>query len=310
MTSPVQSSVRTIAPTTRSVAELVALKRGRRISVCLPARNEETTVGPIVCAIAQDLIYAPAEALVDELLVFDDGSSDDTALVAAANGAKVIPVSSILTEEGLGKGKGNVLYRTVAASTGDIIVWCDTDLTSFTPGYVTRLVAPLLEDDGIDIVKGFYVRPIDQQGQGGGRTTELVARPLMSLFFPPLATIRQPLGGECAARRSLLERLPFIESYGVESALLIDTLRLVGIERMAQVDLGVRQHRHRTLVQLSDQAAEIMTVVLQRAGVTLADPLPPLLNVEGEIHPIQVRERRPLIKVRGYHGLRALERHA
>ncbi len=309
MTSPVHASVRTIAPTTRSVAELVALKRGRRISVCLPARNEEDTVGPIVCAIAHDLVHSPAEALVDELHVFDDGSSDDTALVAAANGAKVIAVSSILTEEGLGKGKGNVLYRTVAASTGDIIVWCDTDLTSFTPGYVTRLVAPLLEDppDGtseIDIVKGFYVRPIDQQGQGGGRTTELVARPLMSLFFPPLATIRQPLGGECAARRSLLERLPFIESYGVESALLIDTLRLVGIERMAQVDLGVRQHRHRTLVQLSDQAAEIMTVVLQRAGVTLADPLPPLLNVDGEVHPIQVRERRPLIEVPEYRARR------
>ena len=300
MTSPVHSSVRTVSPTTLSVAELVALKQGRRISVCLPARNEEATVGPIVGAIAQDLIHTPAAALVDELLVFDDGSSDDTALVATANGAKVISVSSILPEEGLGKGKGNVLYRTVAASTGDIVVWCDTDLTSFTPGYVTRLVAPLLEDDGIDIVKGFYVRPIDQQGQGGGRTTELVARPLMSLFFPALATIRQPLGGECAARRQLLERLPFIESYGVESALLIDTLRLVGIERMAQVDLGVRQHRHRTLVQLSDQAAEIMTVVLQRAGVSLADPLPPLLNVDGDVHPIRVRERRPLVEVPEY----------
>ncbi len=300
-----RSAVRTITPTTRSVAELVALKRGKTISVCLPARNEEATVGPIVGEIAQHLVHTPGAPLVDELLVFDDGSTDDTGLIAAANGAKVISVSSVLPEEGLGRGKGNVLYRTVAASTGDIIVWCDTDLTSFTPSYITRLVAPLLTDDDIDIVKGFYVRPIDQQGQGGGRTTELVARPLMSLFFPPLATIRQPLGGECAARRSLLERLPFIESYGVESALLIDTLRLVGIERMAQVDLGIRQHRHRTLVQLSDQAAEIMTVVLERAGVALADPLPPLLNIDGEVHPIQVRERRPLVDVRAYHRANA-----
>ena len=295
-----QSAVRVVAPTERTLQELVDLKRGRTISVCLPARNEQGTVGPIVSAIFDTLVARQGAALVDELFVFDDGSSDATPQIAASAGATVIPVSSILRSEGPGKGKGNVLYRTVAASTGDIIVWCDTDLTSFTPDYITRLVAPMLEDDSIDMVKGFYVRPIDQQGQGGGRTTELVARPLLSIFFPPLASIRQPLGGECAAHRRLLERLPFIESYGVESALLIDTMESVGTSRMVQVDLGVRQHRHRTLVQLSDQAAEIMTVVLDRAGMKIPDPLPPLLNVEGEVHPIQVRERRPLVDVPEY----------
>ncbi len=300
MTSLAHPSVQTVAPTTRGIAELVKMKRGRTISVCLPARNEEATVGPIVASIAHELVHPPAPPLVDELLVFDDGSTDDTRAVATAAGATVVAVSEVLAEEGPGRGKGNVLYRSVAASSGDIVVWCDTDLTSFTAEYVTRLIAPLLEDDHIEMVKGFYVRPIDQQGQGGGRTTELVARPLLSMFFPPLASIRQPLGGECAARRRLLERLAFVESYGVESALLIDTLRMVGTRRMAQVDLGVRQHRHRTLVQLSDQAAEIITVVLQRAGVELPDPLPPLLNVDGDIHPIQVRERRPLIEVPAY----------
>lgn len=293
----VDGVVRTVTPTSASAAELAARKDGLTISVCLPARNEQDTVGPIVSAIAEQLVGV---GLVDELLLFDDGSSDETAAIAAAAGATVIPVSSVLPEEGLGKGKGNVLYRTVAASTGDVIVWCDTDLTSFTPSYVTRLVAPLIEDDTVDMVKGYYERPVDERGQGGGRTTELVARPLFSLFFPPLASIRQPLGGECAARRRLLERLPFIESYGVESQLLIDTMRLVGIERIAQVDLGIRQHRHRTLVQLSDQAAEIMSVVITRAGLALPDPLPPLINVDGEIRPIQVRERRPMVVTPGY----------
>ncbi len=291
--------VRIVAPTSMSLDELVRAKAGRRLSVCLPARNEAATVGPIVESIVGSLMTAEAP-FVDELLVLDDGSTDDTAQVAEAAGAVVHSVSSILPDEPPGTGKGKVLWKSIAASTGDLIVWCDTDLVSFTPAYVSRLVAPLLEDPELALVKGYYERPIDGSGQGGGRTTELVARPLLSLFFPPLATIKQPLGGECAATRELLEQLPFVESYGVESALLIDTLRLRGTRCMAQVDLGIRLHRHRSLTALSEQASEILSVVLGRAGMRLPDPLPPLLNALGERRPVHLVERPPMVSIAAY----------
>lgn len=292
--------VKIVPPTSLDASGLLSLKGGRSISVCLPARNEEATVGPIVEAIVANLMAPAGPALVDELIVLNDGSSDATALIATEAGAKVIEVIDVLPSEPPGSGKGNVLWRSVAASSGDIIVWCDTDLTSFTPQYVTRLVQPLLDDAALALVKGYYMRPVDEIGQGGGRTTELVARPLLSMFFPPLATILQPLGGECAATRGLLEQLPFVESYGVESALLIDTMGFVGIEAMAQVDLGVRQHRHRDLLSLSEQASEILAVVLGRAGLELPDPMPPLINHAGIERPVFVAERSPMIEVAAY----------
>lgn len=292
-----ERAVRVFEPWPGSASELAEEKGDQTISVCLPARNEEATVGPIVDAIVEHLI---GPGLVDELLVLDDGSSDDTALVAKEAGAEVVSVSSILTEQSLGKGKGNVLWRSIAASYGDLIVWSDTDLTSFTPSYVTRLVAPLLFEAELAYVKGFYKRPLDEAGRGGGRTTELVARPLLSFFFPPLASIHQPLGGESAARRTLLEQLPFVESYGVESALLIDCLRLSGIEAMGQVDLGERRHRHRDLAALSEQASEIMAVVLDRAGLDLPDPLPPLITRDGVPRSVYWAERPPIASVESY----------
>lgn len=296
----VHPPVTVVAPTALSTTELVKLKRGRTISVCLPALNEASTIAPIVSAIVRHLMAPKGPPLVDELIVVDDHSTDATAQVAAGAGAEVLRVADILAEEGPGRGKGNVLWKTVAASSGDIVVWCDTDLTSFTPSYVTRLVAPLLQHEHIEMVKGFYERPLDEAGQGGGRTTELVARPLLSMFFPALASIRQPLGGECAARRRLLERLPFVEGYGVEAGLLIDSLRAVGTRHLAQVDLGVRTHRHRTLLQLADQSAEITAVVLLRAGIELPQPIPPLQRADGEPSAVRVTERPPLIDVAGY----------
>ncbi len=292
-----ESTVRVLEPWAGSAAELAEQKGDKTISVCLPARNEEATVGPIVEAIVDHLI---GPGLVDELLVLDDGSSDDTARVAKEAGAEVVAVSSILSEQTPGKGKGNVLWRSIAASSGDLIVWCDTDLTSFTASYVTRLVAPLLFEPQLAYLKGYYVRPLDEAGRGGGRTTELVARPLLSFFFPPLATMHQPLGGESAARRELLEQVPFVESYGVEIALLIDALRLRGIEAMAQVDLGERRHRHRDLGALSEQASEILAVVLDRAGVGVPDPLPPLITRDGIARPVNSAERPPMLTVESY----------
>jgi glucosyl-3-phosphoglycerate synthase len=283
------AAVRIVPPTTQSVADLVALKAGRTVSVCIPARNEVGNVGPI-CRQIVGALMRPGEALVDELLVFDDGSTDTTAAAARNAGATVVRVADILPDAGPGSGKGNVLWKSVAASTGDIIVWCDADLTSFSPAYVTRMIAPLLEDSTIDLVKAFYERLVDERGAGGGRVTELVARPMLSRYFPELATVLQPLGGEYAGRRSLLERLPFFQSYGVETGILIDTLRLVGLDRIAQVDLGYRGHRHRPLHQLTEQAAQIIAVILQRAGVADAEH-PPLIKADGDVVPVLIGER-------------------
>ncbi len=295
-----EGSVRIVEPSQLSVAELTAAKAGRTISVCLPARNEQETVAQIVADIADNLMAPDNPGLVDELILLDDGSTDRTAVLAKEAGADVVSVEDVLPLELPGRGKGNVLWRSIAASTGDIIVWCDTDLRSFTPAYVTGLVAPLLADPSLSMVKGFYDRPLDEAGRGGGRTTELVARPLLSMFFPPLATIRQPLGGEASATRELLEQLPFIESYGVESALLIDTLRLAGVDAIAQVDLGIRQHRHRSLLSLSEQASEILAVVLDRAGLDLPSPLPPLINQLGEVKPVFIAARPPMNTISSY----------
>ena len=289
-------------------AALAAIKGATTISVCLPARNEAATVGAI-CATIVEGCMAPGPSgeapLVDELIVLDDGSIDATATVAAAAGARVVRVESVLPEAGPGRGKGNVLWKSLAASSGDIVVWCDTDLTSLTSGYITRLVAPLLAEPSIAYVKGFYARPLDAQGHGGGRTTELVARPLLSRFFPPLATVRQPLGGESAGRRELLERLPFVEGYGIETGLLIDALRSAGAGAMAQVDLGVRAHRHRTLDQLSEQAAEIMALVLHRVGLDTAGrgddgALPPLVKADGSLMRVDLTERPPIVSFESY----------
>jgi glucosyl-3-phosphoglycerate synthase len=291
-------TVRVVTPCRLTAKQLAELKGDRRLSVCLPALNEETTVGRIAGAIRGALML-PAAGLIDELIVMDDGSVDATARVAEAAGATVVKVSDVLPERPSGRGKGNVLWRSIAASTGDIVVWCDADLTSFTPAYVIRLVAPFLETPNdthppVQLVKGFYERPQDGSGGGGGRTTELVARPLLSMFFADLATVRQPLGGEYAITRSLAEQLPFVEGYGVEVGLLIDTLRLVGLDAIAQVDLGVRTHRHQPLSRLAAQAAEITALILQRAGIELPNPLPPLVGSSGIKRPIAVTEQPPL----------------
>jgi glucosyl-3-phosphoglycerate synthase len=246
------------------------------VSVCIPARDEAATVGPIVKALVHELD-------VHEVVVVDDHSTDDTAGTAAAAGARIVHVDDVLPELGARDGKGEALWKSVAASTGDIVVWLDADLEDFDPDIVRRLVRPL-DDPSIALVKGRAERPLHGRPGEGGRVTELVARPVLSLLFPPLAHLAQPLAGELAARRTLLERLPFAGGYGVDLALLIDAVALVGIEAVAEVDLGVRIHRYRPLSELAVQARTVMAVALERAGVPgveVPPGRPPLVDVPG-----------------------------
>jgi glucosyl-3-phosphoglycerate synthase len=235
-----------------------------RVSVCIPCRNEADTIGHIVELIVAHLMVGP-QALVDELLVIDDGSTDGTAERAAAAGAKVFSVSEVLPDQAGSHGKGTAMRASVLASTGDIIVWCDGDLLSFEPSVISRLADPLLENPATMMVKGFYERPLDQSGEGGGRVTELVARPLLRLLFPALAEIRQPLGGEYAVRRATVSELTFEPGYGVEAGLLIDVAQRHGATAIAQVDLGIRRHRHRSLSELSVMSETIIECILRKA---------------------------------------------
>jgi glucosyl-3-phosphoglycerate synthase len=259
-------------------AELAERRGATTVSVCLPARNEERTVGPIVEAIRTLLVEQVR--LVDELIVVDDHSTDATARVAADAGATVVDASTVLADHGPGHGKGETLWKSLHVSRGDLVAWCDSDITDFDPQFVTGLLGPLIEDEGIAFTKGFYDRT-ERDGVGGGRVTELAARPLLQLLFPDLASVVQPLSGEYAGRRSVLERLPFTVGYGVDIGLLIDVRRLVGAEAMVQVDLGQRDHRNRTLLELGPQALAVLQTGLERAGVDVAAEvaLPPLVDV-------------------------------
>ena len=248
---------------------------GATVSVVLPALDEEDTVGPIVEAVRRDLM--DRASLVDELLVVDSGSSDRTAENAAAAGAKVLHRDEILPALPSVRGKGEVLWRSLAVTTGDLVCFVDADLREFSSTVVTGVLGPLLCDPTVHLVKAMYDRPLVTGSAvlpaGGGRVTELVARPILNLHWPLLAGFVQPLGGEYAARRSLLERLPFPTGYGIETAMLIDTLALVGLEGMAQVDVGVRLHHHQDDAGLGRMASEIMQVAwerLQREGRIVA----------------------------------------
>jgi len=276
------------------LTRLCDLKGTTTVSVCLPARNEAETVGPIV----QTISALQHRGLIDETVVMDDRSTDATAKVAAAAGARVVSVPDVLPEAGAATGKGNALWASVAASAGDVIVWIDADLRSFTPDYVIGLLGPLLTDPEVTLVKGFYDRPT--VGGGGGRTTELMARPVLATFFPELGVIEQPLGGEYASRRSILEQLPFPQGYGVETGLLIDIAHRWGVDRIAQVDLGVREHRHQSLSALSSQAMEVLHAALLRTGADRATLSRVLMRPDEAPVEVRVDERPPLIEVPGY----------
>jgi len=246
------------------VAELVAAKErlGTTISVCLPARNEEPTVGQIVANVRRNLVErAP---LVDEVVVMDDGSTDATADVARWEGARVLAVDEVLPDVSEGTGKGNALWTSLYACEGDIVCWLDADVRNFGSQFVTRLLEPLLRDRGVGFVKGYYRRPLHGEATGGGRVTELMARPLINLFYPELSGMIQPLSGEYAGRRALLERLPFFTGYAVEIGLLIDVLDQAGLHALGQVDLERRIHRNQPLPNLSQMAYVILQGAIRK----------------------------------------------
>ena len=281
---------------------LVAAKDARRIAVCIPALNEAATIGRVTAAVR----LLVEEGLVDELVVMDDASTDATALNAQASGARVVSVTSVLPSLGPGSGKGEVLWKSLAVTTSDVGCWVDGDIENFAPAFVTGLVGPLLFDREIDFVKGHYRRPVGEDPSGGGRVTELAARPLISRFFPELARFPQPLSGEFAGRREVLEAVPFVQGWGVDLGLLIDIAALAGVHRMASADLGTRIHRNRTLRQLGPQAMAVQGVVLRRAGKLPQGPGAPerevLLRpaVDGasiERISVEVRERPPMVTI-------------
>lgn len=238
------------------------------ISVVIPARDEEATIGDVVRS-----VVALGRDAAAEVLVVDDSSSDRTAATAAAAGAKVVAAA-------LGPGKGQAMWQGLREAAGDLIVFCDADLAPFDPSYVTDLARALLRRPGAALVKGRYHR-----SGTGGRVNELVARPSLELLHPPVAHLAQPLGGEYAAWREVLEQVPFVHGYGVDLGLVLDVAGRFGAASVIETDLGVRTHRNRSLEELRPQAAAVLEVALQRAGVLgrTVPECPPLCTVPGYV---------------------------
>ncbi|MGW5095979.1 glucosyl-3-phosphoglycerate synthase [Streptomyces nodosus] len=313
-------STRSWSVADRPLHRILAAKgaSGSSVSVVLPALDEERTVGEIVSVIRRDLMRRVP--LVDEIVVVDSGSTDRTSEVAAAAGARVVHRDTILPRIPAVPGKGEVLWRSLLVTRGDIVCFVDADLREFSSDFVTGIVGPLLTDPGVDLVKAMYDRPLTVAGEGaadavaagqGGRVTELMARPLLNMHWPQLAGFVQPLGGEYAARRSLLERLPFPVGYGVELGMLVDALHLVGLDALAQVDVGVRIHRHQDGRALGRMAAAIYrTAQLRLARGHLIRPsLTQFERGEGGFEPrtyaVDTEERPPMVEITEY-----LEREA
>jgi glucosyl-3-phosphoglycerate synthase len=290
----------------RTVRQLLSAKQstGQSVSVVLPALDEEATVGDIVSVIRRELVLGVP--LVDEIVVVDSGSSDRTSEVAAAAGARVVHRDAILPRIPAVPGKGEVLWRSLLVTGGDIVCFVDADLREFSADCVSGIVGPLLTDPDVHLVKPMSDRPPGAAPGQGGRVTELMARPLLNMHWPQLAGFVQPLGGEYAARRSLLERLPFPVGYGVELGMLVDALHLVGLDALAQVDVGVRVHRHQDGRALGRMAAAIYrTAQLRLARGHLVRPtLTQFERGPGGFEPrtyaVDTEERPPMAEIAEY----------
>jgi glucosyl-3-phosphoglycerate synthase len=252
----------------RDLRRLVKLKeqQGLTVSLVLPTLDEEATIGPIVRRARRILVEGIP--LVDDLLVIDSASTDRTREIAEAEGARVVQHPDVLARYGSYRGKGEALWKSLYETSGDIIVWCDTDVRNWHPRMAYGTLGPLLSEPRIQYVKGYYQRPIVEGGVlkegGGGRVTELVARPLINLFFPDLSGFIQPLAGEYAGRRTLLESIPFFTGYAVEIGHLIDISERAGIDALGQVDLERRVHRNQELEGLSRMSFVILQAVMKR----------------------------------------------
>ena len=282
-----------------TVPELLRAKRDT-VSVVLPTRDVAGTIGGVLDC----LLPLQARGLVDELVVVDAASGDGTAEIAAARGAQVLQESELMTAHGPARGKGDAMWRGLSATSGDIVVFIDTDTEDFHQVFALGMIGPLLTAPGVEFVKGSFRRPF-RMGEvsvpdGGGRVTELVARPLLNLHVPELAGFAQPLAGETAIRRPLAESLSFPVGYGVEIAMMIDTLRAVGIDAMAQVDLGTRQNRHQPLRSLSAMAHAVIVAASARVhgrdAIEAYAPGPLALPAGGgiEVRQVPLEERPPL----------------
>ena len=296
-------------------------KQGLTVSLCIPTLNEETTIGKEIVVFRSELMER--YPLLDELAVIDSGSEDDTCGVAASFGADVYCSGDILPEMGFKRGKGENLWKALYQLTGDIIVYVDADIKNIHPRFVYGLLAPLVYRPEIKYVKAFYERPLagakGVRAAGGGRVTEILVRPLFSLFYPELAAIIQPLSGEYAVRREVLEDIPFPIGYGVETTHLIDVYQAHGLEAFAQTDLDRRVHRNQSTRDLGRMAFGILRVFLGRLrdqGIVAGlDDIPDILqqfqNRDGQFErlerEIREEERPPMAKVPAYRKKRGLK---
>lgn len=289
-------------------------KQGVTISLVLPTLDEEETVGPIVRKAIREMVGRVP--LLDEILVIDSASTDRTREIAEAEGARVVQHPDVLARYGSFRGKGEALWKSLFETSGDIVVWADTDVKNWHHRMVYGTLGPLLHEPRLQYVKGYYQRPIVQEGilkeGGGGRVTELVARPLINLFYPELSGMIQPLSGEYAARRSLLETIPFFTGYAVEIGHLIDTAERVGIEGLGQVDLERRVHRNQELEGLSRMSFVILQAVMKRLeerrkarlfaelGSTMKLPRSGKGRLSLEVIELADQERPPMIRIPEY----------
>ena len=291
---------------------------GLSVSVCLPTRDEAATVGGIVRNLRRNL--HERARLVDEIVVMDAGSGDDTVAVARAEGAKVYFEHEVLPGEGPGSGKGEALWKSLHACEGDLICWVDADIRNFHARFVYGLLGPLLLDPDIQYVKAFYDRPIRERNAlratGGGRVTELLARPLINLLWPELAGIVQPLSGEYAGRRETLEQVPFFSGYGVELGLLVDIAARFGVDAIAQVDLDRRVHRNQDMQALGRMSFGILQAAFLRLAeegrsvpgnfaTTLVQFSNQLVEYQPEPREIVTSRRPPIVTVDDYRRRRA-----
>jgi glucosyl-3-phosphoglycerate synthase len=268
-------------------AERIAANREQSVSVCLPARECAQTIGNIVRA----LVELREMGAIDEIVVVDAASADGTATVAERAGAVVWQEAELMPSYGPVLGKGDAMWRGLSVLGGELVCFLDADTEGFSAHFATGLLGPLMCEPGVSFVKAFYRRPLADgspgQAEGGGRVNHLMARPALELFYPGLAGVRQPLAGEVAARRELLDQLPFATGYGVEIAMLIDAWRAAGLDALAQVDLDEHRNRHQPLSALTPMAATVLATIAHR------------LRREGRLHGVEgdLVERPPLASV-------------